>query len=73
VAGALSPPPVTQRRPDSLPACVSNGLVGVRVRHIPMLYAVAKVSGSEGLDPETGMEALAAGGLPGAPDRRGCP
>ena len=70
MAGPISPPPVTQWRPDYLPAHLSNGLVGVRVGHIPLLYGVAMVSGFEGLDPETGVEAFARVPYPLAGDVR---
>ena len=70
MSGPISPPPVTQWRPDYLPAYLSNGLVGVRVGHIPLLYGVAMVSGFEGLDPETGVEAFARVPYPLAGDVR---
>jgi hypothetical protein len=50
---------VTQWRPDFLPAYLSNGLIGLRVGHIPLLYGVATLSGFEGLDPGAGVEAFA--------------
>jgi protein-glucosylgalactosylhydroxylysine glucosidase len=55
----ISPPPVTDWQADYLPAYLSNGLLGLRVGHIPPLYGVAMVSGFEGLDPITGVEAFA--------------
>jgi hypothetical protein len=59
MTGPISPAPVTQWRPDFLPAYLSNGLIGLRVGHIPLLYGVAMVSGFEGLDPATMVEAFA--------------
>src|SRR5262245_41355251 len=62
MAGAtkpISPPPVREWRHDYLPAYVANGMLGLRVGHIPPLYGVAMISGFEGLDPLTGVEAFA--------------
>lgn len=58
MADPISPPPVTQWRSDFLPAYLSNGLIGLRVGHIPLQYGVTMVSGFEGLDPETMVEAF---------------
>jgi protein-glucosylgalactosylhydroxylysine glucosidase len=55
----ISPPPVTQWREDFLPAYLSNGLIGLRVGHIPLLYGVTMLSGFEGVDPQTMVEAFA--------------
>lgn len=55
----ISPDPVTEWQPDYLPAYLSNGLVGLRVGHLPLRYGVAMVSGFEGLDPDTRVEAFA--------------
>jgi hypothetical protein len=70
VTGPISPPPVTDWRPDYLPAYMSNGLIGLRVGHIPLLYGVAMVSGFEGLDMDTGVEAFAQAPYPFAGDVR---
>jgi len=59
VAGPISPPPVTQWRTGFLPAYLSNGLIGLRVGHIPLMYGVAMLSSFEGLDPVTRVEAFA--------------
>jgi trehalose/maltose hydrolase-like predicted phosphorylase len=64
----ISPPPVTEWRPEYLPAYLSNGLVGLRVGHLPPLYGTAMVSGFEGLDPVTGVEAFARAPYPLAGD-----
>jgi protein-glucosylgalactosylhydroxylysine glucosidase len=58
VAGPISPPPVTEWRTGFLPAYLSNGLLGLRVGHIPLLYGVAMLSSFEGLDPATRVEAF---------------
>jgi hypothetical protein len=55
----ISPRPVRKWRPEYLPAYLSNGLLGLRVGHVPPLYGTAMVSGFEGLDPLTGVEAFA--------------
>ena len=47
----ISPKPVTGHHPDYLPAYISNGLIGLRVREIPLLAGVASVSGLSGVDP----------------------
>jgi hypothetical protein len=70
VAGPISPPPVTQWRSDFLPAYLSNGLIGLRVGHIPLLYGVAMLSSFEGLDPQTRVEAFARVPYPLAGDIR---
>jgi protein-glucosylgalactosylhydroxylysine glucosidase len=66
----ISPPPLTQWRPDFLPAYLSNGLIGLRVGHVPLFYGVAMLSGFEGLDPETRVEAFARVPYPLAGDIR---
>src|SRR4051794_1677877 len=47
----LSPAPVTEDSPDPLPAYVSNGVIGVRVRDVPLRTGTAAVSGLEGEHP----------------------
>lgn len=59
MAGPISPPPVTEWRAHYLPAYLSNGLIGLRVGHIPLLYGVAMLSSFEGLDPATRVEGFA--------------
>ncbi len=66
----ISPPPVTEWKSDYLPAYLSNGLIGLRVGHIPLLYGVAMLSSFEGLDPETMVEASARVPYPLAGDVR---
>ena len=53
----LSPDPVKGFRGDDLPAYVANGLVGLRVREIPILPGSAIVSGVVGLHVEEPVEA----------------
>ena len=58
IPNPISPAPVTEWRPEYLPAYLCNGMVGLRVRHCPLHSGVSIVSGLEGLDPETGVEAF---------------
>ncbi|MFK4793781.1 hypothetical protein [Sphingobium sp. ZW T5_29] len=53
----LSPDPVEGVRGDDLPAYVANGLVGLRVREVPMLPGSAIVNGVVGLHVEEPVEA----------------
>lgn len=53
----LSPDPVDGFRGDDLPAYVANGLVGLRVREVPMLPGSAIVNGVVGLHVEEAVEA----------------
>ena len=70
MSGPISPNPVTEWRPEFLPAYLSNGLIGLRVGHLPLQYGVAMVSGFEGLDPETRVEAFARAPYPVAGEIR---
>ena len=47
----ISPAPVVDTGPDFLPAYLSNGVIGLRVRDIPLRAGVATVSGLEGEHP----------------------
>jgi trehalose/maltose hydrolase-like predicted phosphorylase len=47
----LSPPPVTEYRPEYLPAYLSNGLIGLRVGRIPFVDGLCMVSGLVERDP----------------------
>jgi trehalose/maltose hydrolase-like predicted phosphorylase len=57
--GPLSPLAEQGARGDQLPAYVANGLVGLRVREVPLLPGSAIVSGVVGLHPEQRIEAAA--------------
>ena len=46
----ISPDPVSVRSSDYLPAYLSNGLIGLRVREVPLRPGVATVSGLSGID-----------------------
>jgi hypothetical protein len=49
----ISPKPVRRHEPDYLPPFLSNSLIGLRVREIPLMAGVASVNGLVGIDPET--------------------
>src|SRR6478672_7973918 len=55
----ISPPPATGRGDRELPAYVSNGLIGLRVRPVPLFQGMALVSGFAGEHPERRIEAAA--------------
>jgi trehalose/maltose hydrolase-like predicted phosphorylase len=52
VSTPISPRPVKDDRFDHLPAYLSNGVIGLRVRDVPLRAGVATVSGLEGEHPE---------------------
>ncbi|WP_374516342.1 glycoside hydrolase family 65 protein [Brevundimonas sp.] len=60
----ISPPPARGPRGADLPAYVSNGLVGLRVRENPLQAGMCIVSGFAGEHHETRVEAAAAGPYP---------
>lgn len=53
----LSPHRVRGARENDLPAYVGNGLVGLRIREVPLLAGACIVSGVVGLHPDDGLEA----------------
>jgi trehalose/maltose hydrolase-like predicted phosphorylase len=55
----MSPPPLREPGPRDLPAYLSNGVVGLRVGHAPMLPCVAVLNGYAGVDPDSGAESFA--------------
>ncbi|MEY2419050.1 MAG: hypothetical protein QOG90_1730 [Actinomycetota bacterium] len=55
MSSPLSPAPVTEPDGDFLPAYVSNGVIGLRVRDVPLRAGYATLSGLEGEDPEFGV------------------
>ena len=59
-----SPPPITEYRPDFLPAYVSNGVVGLRVREMPLSAGMMLVSGYTGEHPIRRIEAAATAPYP---------
>ena len=68
LSGPLSPKPARSRGERELPAYVSNGLIGLRVRDIPLTGGMALVSGFAGEHPERGIEAAAPAPYPLAGD-----
>lgn len=64
----LNPPSVTSSGRGELPAYVSNGLVGLRVRDVPLDSGMAIVSGLSGEHPVTRVEAAARAPYPLAGD-----
>jgi len=68
VTGPISPPPVSGQGDRDLPAYVSNGLIGLRVRCQPLQAGMALVSGYAGEDPERRIEAAALAPYPLAAD-----
>jgi trehalose/maltose hydrolase-like predicted phosphorylase len=56
MASPISPPPVTSYQPNNLPAYLSNGLIGLRVREIPLHNGAATVNGYSGEDPNVRVE-----------------
>jgi trehalose/maltose hydrolase-like predicted phosphorylase len=68
VLDPMSPEPVRSRGGRELPAYVSNGLIGLRVRDVPLTSGMALVSGFAGEHPERRIEAAAAAPYPLAGD-----
>lgn len=66
--GPLSPPEVIGPRDGDLPAYLSNGLLGLRVREQPLQAGMMIVSGFAGEHPERRVEAAAAAPYPLAGD-----
>jgi hypothetical protein len=68
VSQPISPKPVGSHGEKELPAYVSNGLIGLRVRDIPLLAGMALVSGFAGEHSERRVEAAATAPYPLAGD-----
>lgn len=68
MSGPINPPPVSGDGGLDLPAYVSNGLIGLRVRCQPLQPGMALVSGYAGEDPERRIEAAAPAPYPLAGD-----
>lgn len=64
----ISPPPASGRSARELPAYVSNGVIGLRVRPVPLLQGMALASGFAGEHPERLIEAAAIAPYPLAGD-----
>ena len=52
----INPAPVNEARTDALPAYLSNGMIGLRVREIPLHNGSATVNGYSGEDPTAHVE-----------------
>ncbi|HEV2081632.1 MAG TPA: glycoside hydrolase family 65 protein [Brevundimonas sp.] len=63
-SGPISPPPARGPRGADLPAYLSNGLIGLRVREDPLTPGLCIVSGFVGEHHERRIEAAAAGPFP---------
>src|SRR6195256_650118 len=66
----INPPPSISTARGDLPAYLSNGLVGLRVRDLPLRPGVAIVSGLSGEHPVAQVEAAAMAPYPLAGDIR---
>src|SRR6187549_2919569 len=66
--GPISPPPVTGSAANELPAYMSNGVVGLKVRDNPLNPGMALLSGFSGEHPERKIEAAAFAPYPIAGD-----
>ena len=60
----VSPPPVLGGARDELPAYVANGVVGLRVREMPLAGGLTLISGYSGEHPQRGIEAIAVAPYP---------
>ncbi len=66
--GPISPPPVTGSAGNELPAYMSNGVVGLKVRDNPLTPGMTLLSGFSGEHPERKIEAAAFAPYPVAGD-----
>ena len=66
--GPISPPPVTGGAGDELPAYISNGVVGLKVRDNPLAPGMTLLNGFSGEHPERKIEAAAFAPYPIAGD-----
>jgi trehalose/maltose hydrolase-like predicted phosphorylase len=70
VSAPLSPPPVRGSAAGELPAYLSNGVIGLRVRDQPLRAGMTLVSGFTGEHPQRHIEAAAVAPYPLAADLR---
>ena len=70
MSAPISPPPVRGGGRDELPAYVANGVVGLRVREMPLAGGLALISGYTGEHPQRRIEAIAVAPYPVAGDIR---
>ena len=64
----ISPPPVKGGARDELPAYISNGVMGLRVREMPLRAGLTLISGYSGKHPQRQIEAIAVAPYPVAGD-----
>ena len=64
----INPPPATNSGRGELPAYLSNGAIGLRVRDIPLRAGLAVVAGLSGEHPVAHVEAAATAPYPVAGD-----
>ena len=64
----LSPPTATGQGKRELPAYLSNGVIGIRVRSNPLIAGMTLLSGYSGLHPGRQIEAAATAPYPLAGD-----
>ena len=68
MSSPISPPPVRGGARNELPAYVANGVVGLRVREMPLVAGLTLVSGYSGEHPQRRIEAIAVAPYPLAGD-----
>jgi protein-glucosylgalactosylhydroxylysine glucosidase len=68
VTSPISPPPVQGGAENELPAYVANGVVGLRVRAMPLAAGLTLLSGYSGEHPQRLIEAIAVAPYPVAGD-----
>jgi trehalose/maltose hydrolase-like predicted phosphorylase len=68
MSGPINPPTATGESDRQLPAYVANGVIGLRVRPVPLFAGMAMVSGFAGEHPERQIEAAAIAPYPLAGD-----
>ena len=68
VTNPISPPPVKGGGRNELPAYVANGVVGLRVREMPLAAGLTLLSGYSGEHPQRRIEAIAVAPYPIAGD-----
>jgi hypothetical protein len=66
--GPISPPPVQGGAGDELPAYMSNGVIGLKIRDNPLTAGMTLISGFSGEHPERKIEAAAFAPYPVAGD-----
>ena len=64
----ISPPPILGSPRNELPAYVANGVIGLRVREMPLGAGMTLVSGYSGEHPQRHIEAIAVAPYPFAGD-----